>query len=491
MSTAPKQALSRPDALTGELDTSPEAVSQPQATSVPPQTGFSFAGWVRTMIHELRSPRGWKLGGEIVGGILLAWSALLAVMTYHSAHLVELKDGAERSYYQLVGDLAHSSSQVRIGATFRVPQVMLRRVPVKDNLGPIDSLWLTLGGKEDTVAAYHQNVQQIFRLHLQGLNVRNTDWSLPEVKAAIEVLRDLGPDGWYDARVMDRTAVPQTQSLAWLWKNQHSTAYPDMSAATLLEGVKLDGISFQGFELTGADLQGTSMKGAILKYAHLADSNLQNANLEKADISSTDLKFSVLDNANLTNAYIVSATSNSARFRNTVLRGAFLGEIDCSSCNFLEADLEGATLGKANLRNAYLQNASLIRANLMRADLTGADLSSSTLTLADFSDAILDSADLGYATASRTRFCNALLRNADLKLADLRGADFTGAKDLRTVRDWTDANIANTIGLDKPLRLFAIANGAVELPADSQWKAYKQAGRPKGRWRDFLTLREN
>jgi uncharacterized protein YjbI with pentapeptide repeats len=182
-----------------------------------------------------------------------------------------------------------------------------------------------------------------------------------------------------------------------------------------------------------------------------------------------------------------SARSDSAHFKNAILHGAFLEQIYCPSCNFLKADLEGANLWKANLRNAYLQNAILARATLQGANLSSADMSSSTLTLADFDNAILDSVDFSYATAPQAKFRNSSLHNADLKLADLRGADFTGAKDLQSVRDWTDANIANTVGLRGSVRSTAISNGAVELPKDSQWKAYKQAGRPRGRWREFLS----
>jgi uncharacterized protein YjbI with pentapeptide repeats len=490
MSTAQKPALSPPDEAVGHHDSPASPLRQSPDTHNSAQSNFALTAWFQNVASELRSPKGWKLSCEIAGGIILVWTAVLGVMTYHSAHLIDLKDGAERSYYQLVGDLAHSSSQVRIGATFRVPQVMLRRVPLKDSLGPIDSLMLTMGGKLDTFAPYHPNVQQIFRLHLANLNSRNSDWSLAEVQAAIEVLRNLGPEGWYDARETDHTTIPQTKALAWLWQNQRPPLRSYESASTLFEGVRLDGINFQGFELTNADFQRASMKGAILQYAHLAGSNLQSTDLERADISTADLKFSQLVRANLAGAYMMSASVDSANFKNATLHGAFLQQIECPSCNFLEANLDGASLWKANLRNAYVQNASLVRTTVQGANLTNADMSSATLSFADFDGAVLDSADLSYAIATKTKFRNASLRNADLRLADLRGADFTGSKDLQSVRDWTDANIANALGLTGSIRSNAISKGAVELPKDIQWRAYKQAGRPKGRWRQFLTMNQ-
>ena len=459
---------------------------QAPGTRVSETRGFLPTAWIRNIAGELRSAGGWKLSGQMFAGIILAWTAVLGVMTYHSAHIVELKDGAERSYYQLVGDLAHSSSQVRIGATLRIPKIMLRRVPVKDNLGPIDSLKLTLGAEEDTVAAYHLNVQQIFRLYLANLNSRNPNWSLAEVQAAIQVLQDLGPEGWYETRETDRTAIPPTIALAWLWQSHHSETRSSESASTLFEGVKLDGIDFQGFNLTNADFQRASMRAANLQYAHLASSNLNDADLASADISSADLNFAQLARANLTGAYILSARSTSANFKNAILSKALLGQIDCSSCIFLQAKLNDASLWHANLRNSYLESATLTSAVLQGADLSGADMSSATLTSADFSNAILDSADLSYATATQTNFRNASVQGVDLKLTDLRGADFTGAKGLESVRDWTDANIADTRGLSTSVRANALSNGAVELPRDFQWKAYKQAGRPKHQWRHFL-----
>ncbi len=489
MSSALKPSLPDTETAHEPVDSrSPNIAQQISVTQAPVNAAPSLIVWAKDLVGELRSSKGWKLASEIIGGIILVWSAVLGVMTYHSAHLIELKDGAEKSYYQLVGDLAHSSSQVRIGATFRVPQVMLRQVPVKDNLGPIDSLILTLGGKEQTFAAYHGNVQQIFRLHLANLNARNPNWSLAEVQAAIEVLQDLGSEGWYDAREVGKRTIPLTKSLAWVWQPQRSPIHSYETASTLFEGVKLDGIDFQGFELANADFQRASMKAANLQYAHLVGSYLQGINLEGSDVSATDLRFSQLEQANLTNAYMASAKLDSSNFKNAILHGAYLEQAECSSCNFLGANLDGANLWKVNLRNAHLQNATLLHVTGQGANLTNADMSFATLTLADFGGAILDSADLSYAAAPQSKFRNASLENVDLRLADLRGADFTGSKGLQSVRDWTDTNIADAIGLSQSARSVALSRGAVELPRDSQWKSYKQAGRPHHRWRQFRTL---
>jgi uncharacterized protein YjbI with pentapeptide repeats len=98
----------------------------------------------------------------------------------------------------------------------------------------------------------------------------------------------------------------------------------------------------------------------------------------------------------------------------------------------------GLDLSGAQLQGANLQNADLRGAILRGADLRGAKLTGANLTKADLRQAVLSPLPLGPGrrprrTCRRPACAMPWSRSADLSEAvfddaDLRGADFTGAR---------------------------------------------------------------
>jgi uncharacterized protein YjbI with pentapeptide repeats len=136
-------------------------------------------------------------------------------------------------------------------------------------------------------------------------------------------------------------------------------------------------------------------------------------------------------------------------------------------------------------QHSHLQNSSLQQAYAEWAHFNDADLSFSSLSDADLSHADLTSASLSHATAKNLKLTGALLRDTDLELADLRHADFTDAIAVREVANWTDANLADAIGLSPADQSYAVSHGAVLISDDLRWNAYKQSGRPHANWSSF------
>jgi hypothetical protein len=124
--------------------------------------------------------------------------------------------------------------------------------------------------------------------------------------------------------------------------------------------------------------------------------------------------------------------------------------------NLSDVCLIGADLSKAGLRGADLRNANLNEVHLHGAILAGANLVRTNLCKSDLHRADLYGTDLTRANLTRADLCG-----ADLRKADLRRADLTGANLIDTCLD--HANLANTIGLTKPMGV---------KPGDIYWKRF-------------------
>jgi len=420
--------------------------------------------WLADIREELSGPKGWKLFAEILAGILLLWGALLGIMTYHSAHLVELKDAAERSHHELLHDLEHDSARVRIEAIQRVPDIMLRQIPVSDYVGPLEALRLTLGGQRHTQAIYHASMQRAVKWHLASLNPKRKDWSLEEVQAIIDLLAELGAAGWYRGEVLS-VHPNKSEGIQWVWMGNPDPGSID--ATSLFESIRMDGVDLQQFSLNYADFRGASLRKANISFAHILHGDFSTAVLDDADLSNTDAHFSKFENASLERAYFTSSLLNSSSFKFSKLSHAHLQEAQCTECLF---------------QNAVLDAAFAVNANMNKADLSFASLIS-----ADFEGANLTSASLSYTNARNAKFAYAHLQNAKFSNSDLRRADFSHCDGLLNVAAWNDANIWGATGITRDSRLKLIRAGAVEIAGDQQWEEYRRAGRPHKSWTGFQT----
>ncbi len=100
-------------------------------------------------------------------------------------------------------------------------------------------------------------------------------------------------------------------------------------------------------------------------------------------------------------------------WRDCLLAGSELANVDLAGAVLQSADLQGSLLRAANLSAADLSYANLSVAKLRGANLTGSRLLGTDLRGSDLSDANLRGADLSYA---------------DLSGAELGGADFGEAR---------------------------------------------------------------
>lgn len=162
---------------------------------------------------------------------------------------------------------------------------------------------------------------------------------------------------------------------------------------------------------TGEDLHGKSLVGVDLRMRNLRGGNLQDADLSRADLTDTDLQGADFRNANLT------------------------------STRLDKADLTGADLRGANLLRTRLRDTKLIEANLEGQKLYLAGAAATFQRPAGVSSYGLEGT-VNLSNGMLT-FRGANLRNAqvfgsldgvDLRKADLRGANFSEARDLDKAR---------------------------------------------------------
>jgi len=467
-----------------EIQHSNQSTEPPEEDLAPPTQNFFLFAWIRDFKGELFSASGWKLFGAIVAGIGVFWGSLIALMTYQSGQLLYSIESADRAYSQLVSDLGQDSTRVRIAAVKRIPDLMLRQVPVTSTIGTTDSLKMILGWKFPTTAKYHSELQRVIRFYVSSLN-SNENWSRGEARAILDILQQLGPEGWYEAR--ERTTQTEYRhSLSWIWVVPKGRENSDL-AVTLFQGSRLEGSNFQQFKLDQADFQNAQLSQSNFSYAHLKGANLSNATMEQSDLSYSDCGNSALEHAKLTKSRLVSTQLFAANLKYALLNEAQMSEANLERANLLGANLEKAVLRKASLKHANLQNIQLSAAFMEYADLHASDLKFSTLTKATLTNSSFDFSNLSFATLDDADLSFASFWRVDLSGADLTGANFTGAKYLDMVKSWFDANLADAKGLTKEQIEEFVSRGAVVIPNHVRWLAYKEAGRPHERWRAFAS----
>lgn len=101
---------------------------------------------------------------------------------------------------------------------------------------------------------------------------------------------------------------------------------------------------------------------------------LPNVELSGVFLPAADLYIFKLGGADLSGAFLISAN----------LGGSILSDADLEEANLRYADLDHTDLDGANLRDADLSHASLIGADLRRADLEGASVTREQLDACEF-----------------------------------------------------------------------------------------------------------
>ena len=264
-------------------------------------------------------------------------------------------------------------------------------------------------------------------------------------------------------------------------------------------GATLDGSRFEGVSAFKADFSDCSLRGAKLSGANLKEANLVGAILDGADVKGANL-----EGANLTGAVMAGVDTSTARVSGAHMTGALRGStreavakaeelynrcidnqrwcqtggkegqaarldgedlrplggklkgLRLTAMSAKGACMVGLDLSGVQLQGANLQNADLRMANLRGADLRGAKLTGANLTKADLRQAFFAPLPLGPDRSTPTNMASARLRyvmgqvcdlsEAVLDGADLRGADFTGARTAKT--SFRNVDLSQVQGLD-------------------------------------------
>lgn len=130
-----------------------------------------------------------------------------------------------------------------------------------------------------------------------------------------------------------------------------------------------------------SDFSAADLKGAVLSGEYLSGINLSRADLAGATLDETDLSEADLSGADLSDAIMARAVLKDARFRQSILRRAYLESSNLSQANFYGAQLQEAHLAGANLKQTHFTG----------ADLSGANLSGVVFPRARFEQAKMDS----------------------------------------------------------------------------------------------------
>jgi uncharacterized protein YjbI with pentapeptide repeats len=440
--------------------------------------GGLLGRWAVDLYGELSAANGWKLFGQILGGTTVVVAALIAVATYHSANFAREADNADRSYSQLLSDLGHESERVRVGSISRIPPLMRLRVPKATDISLWDLTRTMLGYRVELLPAYHEDLQRVMRQYLLSLGRDSRSGTTPlEAQALLDVLRDIGPEGWYEG--LPRNAVEGQDALNWVWNTRRNVPLQFQDSSKLLKSVVLDNVGIAGQNLRNCDFNGARLNGA-----NLARSHMEKGSFIGATIRGATLSFSNLDGARLADSNLQNSDLTSAILTNADMRRAHLEEINAPEVEMTSAILIGSHANRAVLRNACFHSANLQDTELQHADLSEADLHQALLSYADLRWAVLtraklDFADLKFANLGSTDMRGTSLDRTLLRLADLRGADLSAAKDLLEA-DWTSANIAGVKGLTPRVLQQLLRKGAVQIPSDAQWRAFKELSAIKG-----------
>jgi uncharacterized protein YjbI with pentapeptide repeats len=439
--------------------------------------------WVSDIRAELANPSGWKLMGQMVAGLTAVGILLSGLMTYYAANLKGERDAGEQSYQELVRDLASDSDRIRVGSIPRIPDVMTLRVPLSYDVNFWDLMKLPFGGGVATLPLFKSDIQRLIRLQLHSLGPPSMS-TRSDTQALMDMLIKLGPEGWYRGEHRPSMANPR-DGLAWIWKAPDGPVDEQQNSTTLFENVWLNEIDLQLFDLQHADFKRANLQKAEFSYSNLRSASFDYATLAGADLAHADLRNAELNHANMEKADLTEAKLSSTQLKQSNLRSVESHFSDFSHAAFLAADLSYAHLIHCNLSDAYMESTTLTGADLSEANLDHANLSFSDLRNTRLHGARLTSANLRLAILSNANMSEAILNGVNFELADLRNVDFSNAEGMASVMNWLDANVAGVRGIDAANLATLVSKGAVIIPSNNGWEAYRSAGRPHDRWRDF------
>jgi uncharacterized protein YjbI with pentapeptide repeats len=428
-----------------------------------------FVIWQKHLRDQFADPAGWKL---IVSPLtfLVGFAAIvLGFVNYQSSNLDHEMEAADHAYSQLMGDAGNDSVRTRISAIHRIPSILYRLVPDSSDIGPWAAFRLAVGMHGAESPKYHQDMKFLILDLFDEIRAGNSTDPLREVQALINLLGELGPEGWYSAKARESHPVPE-EGIQWLWQPPTQFRQVGPSTVTLFNGLPLSGIDLSDFALDDAELRRTSMFQTIM-----SRSSLKRADLTGTCASEAHFEFSHLDQANLSGVYMLGS-----HFESSSLKGALLDRADLSNSHFEYTELSqsratGTAFVRTKLMGTRMVNASAESNYFDGADLTGADLSNSVFDFSRFEMGTMRQANLSGTSLRRADLFAADLSGAnflgvDLRDADLRNANLSGARNLLKAKNLTGANVAGVRGLSREelrgMRAFGatVVGNPVHLP---------------------------
>lgn len=230
-------------------------------------------------------------------------------------------------------------------------------------------------------------------------------------------------------------------------------------------GARFDDARFADVGISRADLRGARFNGATLNNVGLRNADFSSASLAGVRATNLDLHGSsfddtVLTRANLVGARLTGMTITRTDFSDAVLSGASfrstrLSDIDFTRVALANIDLTAARYdcftrfpaGFSPARHGAVRTEARCDAADEPRIYDGIDFSGEHENRVDLSDLDLSGASFRRANLTGARFWGAVLRGADFSesvggdlgwAADLTGANFTGARELKSLYGFID-----------------------------------------------------
>jgi uncharacterized protein YjbI with pentapeptide repeats len=383
---------------------------------------------------------------------------IAAIANYESSNLDRKREAAERSYYELVGDVSQDSVRARIGAIHRIPRLLIRQVPASSDIGFFSSIRVLAGGHVPEVAEYHDDMKELVQGLFGEIRAGNSTDSKREVSALVDILVELGGEGWYRAQPSPQNKARE-EGLQWIWDPPLDPS--QVSPVSMFSGLPLGGLDLSNFNLYHADFSGSELTGANFNVAHLWRADLSKTCANKpefgfANLGEVTFASAVLQGGHFESASLIDADTSYASFAQSHFEDAHLEHLKGISTDFSGSKFMGAHLPSVVLRSSYFDGADFTIADLAQATFDASMFRHAIFRGANLAGASFRNADLRYAD-----FHAADLTGIDLENADLRNANLSGVKHLQDAKTVTGANFAGAIGLPAIVRKGLIQRGAV------------------------------
>jgi hypothetical protein len=147
-------------------------------------------------------------------------------------------------------DAGSESVRVRIGAIQRIPRLLTKQTPLSTNVGPFEALRLSFGGKPTEVPAYVSEMQRLIRDLFAEIRYGNSKDSRRELAALVDLLIEIGPEGWYLGKPTSKSIVRE-RGLDWVWKPPPPFAASANDTVTLFHNEPLDELNGSAQEFGG------------------------------------------------------------------------------------------------------------------------------------------------------------------------------------------------------------------------------------------------